>query len=1193
MRITALEVEGFGVWSGLKLDPLSDGLNVFYGPNEAGKTTLMQFVRTVLYGLSPERRQYLPPVHGGRPGGTLQLVAPNGPYRVGRFDNIAAGGHEELLLQNGDGARQGEHVLKSLLCGVDETVFNNVFAVGLRELQELATLNDTEAAAQLYSLSAGLDRVSLMEVARELTASRNRLLDARGQGGHVPQWLAERDRLRGELRELETLGRRYERIAVEREQLERETSRLDEESKQLADQVRLLEIALNLRERWRQRTSLDEQIAALGPVEEFPEGAMERLRSLDASLEDRQRQRDERKRQWDDVRRETAELTVNEALWRQSPRIEALHEQADWIENLETRILELETEIAEAQTRLDEEHKRFGFADGTMPAVSARSLDALRRPATAVRRCRQQLEESQQRVRTAEETAATLEEQVQSAMERRGERSLSDASERVGNLVTQLRRRVQLDERIGQMERHQAELEEESEELLDRQMMPMPKLLGLGAMFVGGALLVMIQVVSSVFFSGPLFGYLGWPLAALGLGVTVAAVAAKFHTERSNTRRTEKCHRQLKVLHLQLKQAKEERDSLDHQLPEGGGPLLVRLQAAERELAGLEELVPLDARRRAARAEADTAAASVRQAEADLSSAVRRWKEATAAAGLPKGLSPKQVKQLAARCDAIQETRQRRDRRQEELEQRRTELESVNDRIARLARETGLEPGGLQPVEQLRAMAEQMAQQEARLKQRETLRQQGRQLRRQWTRLETGVKRLKSRRRSLLDRLGVKDEKEFHQRAARLAHAESLRSRREALQREIQAAIAGQCDEQAVAALLEGDGSANLEGRRQQLHSRREACEVQLRHRYEKRGQLNEQLRLLAENREPAKKQIELAAVEKRLDDALHRWKVLAVTGQILESVRKNYEQTRQPETLQEASQYLGQFTQGRYRRVWTPLSDEVLLVDDASGESHPVERLSRGTREQLFLCLRLALCSCYARRGVELPLVFDDVLVNFDSHRAKAAVGVFCEYAAAGRQLLVFTCHEHIAEMFQLQGVDVHTLPSHGNASAVVAVAAKPPRPKRKRKTPQEDAVVDSPVPQVQPPVAPPKPAPEPEPEPAPQDAWIEPMEDLAPWEEDDSEAFEPEEDEFIEFDESLEEDSLDAEFEDSESEEDDDAFGEEDEEEEEEEQFDDEWDDEIEEESDEEADDFGEEDSFDEEEDAFEEDEDDAEAA
>ena len=41
MKITDLEIDGYGVWSGLRIERLSDALNVFYGPNEAGKTTLL------------------------------------------------------------------------------------------------------------------------------------------------------------------------------------------------------------------------------------------------------------------------------------------------------------------------------------------------------------------------------------------------------------------------------------------------------------------------------------------------------------------------------------------------------------------------------------------------------------------------------------------------------------------------------------------------------------------------------------------------------------------------------------------------------------------------------------------------------------------------------------------------------------------------------------------------------------------------------------------------------------------------------------------------------------------------------------------------------------------------------------------------------------------------------------------------
>ena len=200
MKITALEVDGYGVWSGLKLDHVSDGLNVFHGPNEAGKTTLMQFVRSVLYGFTPPRRRYLPPVNGGRPGGSVEVAGPNGHFQISRHENEDdPGGIGQLALVASDGTMQGEHLLKVLLCNIDEPIFQNVFAIGLQELQELGTLSDTEAASLLYSLSAGLDRIVLVDVMRELENSRNRLLDAQGQPSRVARLYAQREKLRDEL----------------------------------------------------------------------------------------------------------------------------------------------------------------------------------------------------------------------------------------------------------------------------------------------------------------------------------------------------------------------------------------------------------------------------------------------------------------------------------------------------------------------------------------------------------------------------------------------------------------------------------------------------------------------------------------------------------------------------------------------------------------------------------------------------------------------------------------------------------------------------------------------------------------------------------------------------------------------------------------------------------------------------------
>jgi hypothetical protein len=151
---------------------------------------------------------------------------------------------------------------------------------------------------------------------------------------------------------------------------------------------------------------------------------------------------------------------------------------------------------------------------------------------------------------------------------------------------------------------------------------------------------------------------------------------------------------------------------------------------------------------------------------------------------------------------------------------------------------------------------------------------------------------------------------------------------------------------------------------------------------------------------------------------------VLAVTSLMLEAIRQIYETERQPETLAEASTYLIRLTEGRYQRVWTPLSEDILRVDTAHGESLPLDVLSQGTREAVFLSLRLALAAAYARRGALLPLVLDDVLVNLDVKRAKMAAEVLRDFANAGHQMMLFTCHHHILRIFQSAGVEVRLLP-------------------------------------------------------------------------------------------------------------------------------------------------------------------------
>ncbi len=1070
MKITGMEVDGYGVWSGLKLERLSGELNVLYGPNEAGKTTLLQFVRSILYGFSPGRQKYLPPIRGGRPGGSLELDCPGGQFHLQRYhdSDAQADQQDQLTLLGADGTRHGEHLVKALLSDVDEATYNNVFAVGLREIQELGTLGDTEAATMLYSLTAGLDRISLVDVMRELQVSRNRILDRDGGSCQVSQLLEHREQLRTEIEELGKLTRQYERLATQRSQFQRDLTRLEEENTQVESQARVVELALSLRSQWARRSELDDELATLGPLGDVSEDAVRHLDAINDRLQRHQQRRKQFQQQREQLRKDVARMAVNQALLRQAPRIEALQDQQPWIATLQKQCAELESETARLQADLEGEQRRLGFDErvtvSSLPVVTPESMSRLRPAAKALKQCRRQVTAVKEEVAAAGDEADSLDRQIASALTAQGHTDLTTAMDQAGSLVAQLRRRVQVDERLDQMTQYEKELEQQIRRLAQRQILPAWILVGLGAAFVPGVVMIM----AGLFMPESITGSLGWAMALLGLAGSGVAAAGKVLLERSNARRLDICEKQLGMLQLQIRQATEERETLDTQLSGGSGSLAVRLQTAEEELASLEELAPFDTRQRAARQEAVGAGGRLNMAEHEAAKAVRHWQETLRAVGLPPKLTPRQVRQFVGRSARITELQRQFDSRREEFQHRRREFDALLGRIEQLLIEceidstTNSAENGAKdetPTDQLRRLSEVLAEQEKVIQGRNAARKQARDLRRKLAKYDEAISRLQQRRRRLLREADAADEQEFRRRVVQAARGEVLRRDRDSLEREIKAAIAGSCPENAIREQLRTHSDEELKSHRDQLLEQLGTCEERLQERFERRGRLSEQLATLAKDTRLATKQLEMAVIEKRLEDAIDRWRVLALTCRILDTIRTLYEKERQPETLQEASDYLDRLTRGRYCRVWTRLGEDVLLVDDAEGESLPVEVLSRGTREQLFLALRLALAASYARRGALLPLILDDVLVNFDTDRAKAAARVLRDFAAAGHQVLVFTCHEHILKLFKSLKVPVSRLPDNAAEDHPPIVFEQPAKPKRSAPKAPTPTIVDHPA--------------------------------------------------------------------------------------------------------------------------------------
>ena len=115
------------------------------------------------------------------------------------------------------------------------------------------------------------------------------------------------------------------------------------------------------------------------------------------------------------------------------------------------------------------------------------------------------------------------------------------------------------------------------------------------------------------------------------------------------------------------------------------------------------------------------------------------------------------------------------------------------------------------------------------------------------------------------------------------------------------------------------------------------------------------------------------------------------------------------PAVYRRASELLSLMTEGAWREVRMEKDGALVAIDAVHTRREP-RLLSTGTCQQLYLALRIALLERAAGVGAGLPVLADDILVNFDDERRRGAVRAL-DQLAQSRQVVVFTCHKEILE--------------------------------------------------------------------------------------------------------------------------------------------------------------------------------------
>ena len=285
---------------------------------------------------------------------------------------------------------------------------------------------------------------------------------------------------------------------------------------------------------------------------------------------------------------------------------------------------------------------------------------------------------------------------------------------------------------------------------------------------------------------------------------------------------------------------------------------------------------------------------------------------------------------------------------------------------------------------------------------------------------EAELREAESAHQSTLAEAGVSDDESFAEVVQSMRLRVELEGKVKEGSRRIEAAIGKGSDAKAIRRELEsGELSAWQQRRiqeRQKVEQLRKDRDEALREHQDKRTATAQ----IASSADVATRGIEVEGQRWQLTKAIGEWERVVLARSLIEETLSRFEQKNQPQVVALAAQLFKVVTEGRYPEVVS--GEDALNVISETGKRIDVVDLSTGTVQQLYLCLRLALAGEFAEKGTALPLIMDDVLVNFDPERAAQVAQVIADISTR-HQVLLLTCHPETRALVEQTAPDARVI--------------------------------------------------------------------------------------------------------------------------------------------------------------------------
>ncbi|MCA1030873.1 AAA family ATPase [Bacillus timonensis] len=353
MKIIGIEVYGFGKLENVQFDLRHSNIHVFYGDNEAGKSTLMSFVHCMLFGFPTKQQTELryEPKSGMKYGGRLILMTEeHGKMIVERIAGKATG---DVTVYLSDGTKAGEEFLQSLFHGMDKSVYQGIYSFDIHGLQNVQRLDSNHIGKYLFSSGAvGTD--ALLTTEQKLTKELELLFKPNGKKPAINSSIVELREAYEKVNDWKEKNKTYQLLREEQQLIETKLKNIAEEMEQVQREIRRVEKIISIIPLIREKEVNEIQLEQLGEYEPFPVDGMLKLEQLQSQLKPLLAQEVSLIEKRAEIQRSMTEMNRNFDLLNNKNDIEQMINKkwkySDWLkqeENLRESIVRIDEDLLE------------------------------------------------------------------------------------------------------------------------------------------------------------------------------------------------------------------------------------------------------------------------------------------------------------------------------------------------------------------------------------------------------------------------------------------------------------------------------------------------------------------------------------------------------------------------------------------------------------------------------------------------------------------------------------------------------------------------------------------------------------------------------------------------------------------------------------------------------------------------------